>query len=633
MNTSKRSKIKADEEGLEKLKSLFHIPLKLAAKEMGVCPTNFKKYCRKFGIARWPHRKIKSIDHKIAEYKIAIQSNKTPKDLEQIEQNIKMLEDSRMNIIDNTITKQVDIPMFLNDDVKTSKTNKKVMKKAIKKPENNFNKMLLFTTNFFDGDNNVREFKIIDNQSIFTVQLGLQVSCTCGKQIEECPHLDFVMKSIFIQDETLTSMNNNEFDRLENSYLENASVFNCSMCYSPVVGHEDVYFFPKFSSYGHQECTKQCLNTLNKNLGNTPQFQQFLQNFRYTTVKNKEILPPHRSMEEEFRKEQEIQKRNLSFFNGKDGLINSDPFAQKSPESESPQFSPKYPTYPIKTKTTLPSIKDLNKRKKIDMLDPINGNLYLNDHFNVVENLNDFDDYGISDPMLHNTYPYQSINTTDPIYQEYLVNSEFSEPKMFDDSNPFPYEPPVHFDISYKKDSPFFSDNTPTLGKMMPSPLKGSFAPPLSSLPKFFNEIPETDFYPNSYYDPIEKKRKMINESPQKGYPINNNHHMQSNYQYFNSQLNNTDFFNLDKDSSNNKSFSPILFGSPSEIENKTQNDMFYTTKMDSLKTSNDGISQRGNTGQSYINNKPPKNSGGDIARNLNLQQLYGDITHKSSNK
>ncbi|KAL9279628.1 unnamed protein product [Arabidopsis thaliana] len=44
---------------------LFDLPIEQAAKEMKVCVTVLKKICRKGGLPRWPHRKIKSLQAKI----------------------------------------------------------------------------------------------------------------------------------------------------------------------------------------------------------------------------------------------------------------------------------------------------------------------------------------------------------------------------------------------------------------------------------------------------------------------------------------------------------------------------------------------------------------------------------------
>ena len=46
---------------LDELSQYFHLPINEVAKELGVCATVLKKICRKNGIKRWPHRKIKSL--------------------------------------------------------------------------------------------------------------------------------------------------------------------------------------------------------------------------------------------------------------------------------------------------------------------------------------------------------------------------------------------------------------------------------------------------------------------------------------------------------------------------------------------------------------------------------------------
>ena len=44
----------------ESLEGLFHLPLKAAAREIGLCPTTFKKACRRFGLETWPFRNASS---------------------------------------------------------------------------------------------------------------------------------------------------------------------------------------------------------------------------------------------------------------------------------------------------------------------------------------------------------------------------------------------------------------------------------------------------------------------------------------------------------------------------------------------------------------------------------------------
>ena len=48
------------------LSNYFHLPINEASKQLGVCVTMLKKTCRKYGISRWPYRRIKCIDKKIS---------------------------------------------------------------------------------------------------------------------------------------------------------------------------------------------------------------------------------------------------------------------------------------------------------------------------------------------------------------------------------------------------------------------------------------------------------------------------------------------------------------------------------------------------------------------------------------
>lgn len=51
---------------MDELTQYLHLPEKMVAKELGICLTSLKKLCRQHGITRWPYRKLKSLDKKIA---------------------------------------------------------------------------------------------------------------------------------------------------------------------------------------------------------------------------------------------------------------------------------------------------------------------------------------------------------------------------------------------------------------------------------------------------------------------------------------------------------------------------------------------------------------------------------------
>jgi len=55
---------------METLKSMYHLPCVVVAKELGISVTNLKNLCRSRNISRWPHRQIESI-RKIFEMRCA----------------------------------------------------------------------------------------------------------------------------------------------------------------------------------------------------------------------------------------------------------------------------------------------------------------------------------------------------------------------------------------------------------------------------------------------------------------------------------------------------------------------------------------------------------------------------------
>ncbi|KAE8100076.1 hypothetical protein FH972_018005 [Carpinus fangiana] len=53
----------------------FHLPIEEAARRMKLCPTVLKKICRRDGMNRWPHRKVKSIQRQISSLTASLDSN------------------------------------------------------------------------------------------------------------------------------------------------------------------------------------------------------------------------------------------------------------------------------------------------------------------------------------------------------------------------------------------------------------------------------------------------------------------------------------------------------------------------------------------------------------------------------
>ncbi|KAJ7541393.1 hypothetical protein O6H91_10G057700 [Diphasiastrum complanatum] len=75
----------------------FHLPINAAAKELGICPTVLKKICRRNGMRRWPHRKIKSIERIIATLEQTITEGAGQGD-ESIRMEIAMLKNERAQL-------------------------------------------------------------------------------------------------------------------------------------------------------------------------------------------------------------------------------------------------------------------------------------------------------------------------------------------------------------------------------------------------------------------------------------------------------------------------------------------------------------------------------------------------------
>ncbi|XP_024358583.1 uncharacterized protein [Physcomitrium patens] len=75
----------------------FHLPINAAAKELGICPTVLKKICRRNGMRRWPHRKIKSIERIIATLEQTIAEGAGQGD-ESIRMEIAMLRNERAQL-------------------------------------------------------------------------------------------------------------------------------------------------------------------------------------------------------------------------------------------------------------------------------------------------------------------------------------------------------------------------------------------------------------------------------------------------------------------------------------------------------------------------------------------------------
>lgn len=94
----------------ETISSYFHLPLCEAATRIGICATILKKICRTFGIKRWPHRKIRSINNSIQKYEDQIKNTNNEEEILTIKSEIALLNEKKEMILKNP-----NIPINSND--------------------------------------------------------------------------------------------------------------------------------------------------------------------------------------------------------------------------------------------------------------------------------------------------------------------------------------------------------------------------------------------------------------------------------------------------------------------------------------------------------------------------------------
>lgn len=66
MDSKSKQEGRKGETGIDVLCKYFHLPIKEASDVLGICPTSLKKICRTHGLQRWPHRRVKSVEVKMA---------------------------------------------------------------------------------------------------------------------------------------------------------------------------------------------------------------------------------------------------------------------------------------------------------------------------------------------------------------------------------------------------------------------------------------------------------------------------------------------------------------------------------------------------------------------------------------
>ena len=88
----------------EELSSCFHLPSEAACRKLGIGLTVLKRQCRKFGIKRWPFRKMKSLDRLITNVQAGIspgdQNLMLVKSVEELEEQKRRMEECQVLDLD-----------------------------------------------------------------------------------------------------------------------------------------------------------------------------------------------------------------------------------------------------------------------------------------------------------------------------------------------------------------------------------------------------------------------------------------------------------------------------------------------------------------------------------------------------
>ncbi|POM80147.1 RWP-RK domain containing hypothetical protein [Phytophthora palmivora] len=85
---------------LNELRPHFNKPMAVVAKELGVCITLMKKICRRNGLVRWPHRRIRSLVNRITSLQV-LASNAAGAERKRFQAQIAALREELSAVIQN----------------------------------------------------------------------------------------------------------------------------------------------------------------------------------------------------------------------------------------------------------------------------------------------------------------------------------------------------------------------------------------------------------------------------------------------------------------------------------------------------------------------------------------------------
>ncbi|CAM9395848.1 unnamed protein product, partial [Discosporangium mesarthrocarpum] len=73
------------------LEKFYHVPLNHAARELNVSLTMLKKLCRQYGVKRWPHRQVSSLNKTISRLQGKISTRRDGKDVPPLRKKLEQV--------------------------------------------------------------------------------------------------------------------------------------------------------------------------------------------------------------------------------------------------------------------------------------------------------------------------------------------------------------------------------------------------------------------------------------------------------------------------------------------------------------------------------------------------------------
>lgn len=98
--TARHPSVNVKDLTLNELRPHFNKPMAVVAKELGVCITLMKKICRRNGLIRWPHRRIRSLVNRITSLQV-IAGNSTGAEKKRFQSQIVALREELSAVIQN----------------------------------------------------------------------------------------------------------------------------------------------------------------------------------------------------------------------------------------------------------------------------------------------------------------------------------------------------------------------------------------------------------------------------------------------------------------------------------------------------------------------------------------------------